>query len=36
VEGADKQVDGIRITVDQSVLQDWVEIDAVELVGIAE
>ena len=34
VEGADMQVDGVRITVDQSVLQDWVEIDAVELVGI--
>lgn len=36
VEGADKQVDGVKITVDQSVLQDWCEIDAVELVGIAD
>jgi hypothetical protein len=36
VEGADKQVDGVRITVDQSVLQDWCEIDAVELVGVAD
>ena len=36
VEGADRQVDGVKITVDQSVLQDWVEIDAVELVGVAD
>ncbi|MBN1811970.1 MAG: hypothetical protein JXA14_09060 [Anaerolineae bacterium] len=34
VEGADKQVDGVKITIDQSVLEDWNEIDAVELVGI--
>jgi hypothetical protein len=36
VEGIDWQVDGVKITVDQRVIQDWVEIDAVELVGIAE
>jgi hypothetical protein len=33
VEGAGYVVTGIRITIDQSVLQDWNEIDAVELVG---
>jgi hypothetical protein len=33
VESADYVVGGIRITIDQSVLQDWNEIDAVELVG---
>ena len=36
VEGIDWQVDGVKITIDQSVLQDWCEIDAVELVGVAE
>jgi hypothetical protein len=33
VEGADYVVAGIRITIDQSAVQDWNEIDAVELVG---
>lgn len=32
--GVDEAVDGIRITIDQSVLEDWNEIDAVELVGV--
>jgi hypothetical protein len=36
VEGVDWQVDGIKITIDQTELEDWNEIDAVELVGIAE
>jgi hypothetical protein len=36
VEGADYQVVAVRITLDQSVLENWNEIDAVELVGIAE
>jgi hypothetical protein len=36
VEGVDWQVDGVRITIDQSVLENWNEIDAVELVGIAD
>jgi hypothetical protein len=33
VDGVLEQVDGVRITIDQSVFEDWVEIDAVELVG---
>jgi len=36
VEGVDKQVDGVKITIDQSVLETWNEIDAVELVGVPE
>jgi hypothetical protein len=36
IEGIDWQVDGVRITIDQTELEDWNEIDAVELVGIAE
>jgi len=36
VEGADYLVVGVRITIDQSVLATWNEIDAVELVGIGE
>jgi hypothetical protein len=36
IEGIDWQVDGVKITIDQSVLGDWCEIDAVELVGIAD
>jgi hypothetical protein len=36
VEGIDWQVDGVKITIDQTELQDWCEIDAVELVGIAD
>ena len=35
-EGIDWQVDGVRITINQSEFEDWNEIDAVELVGIAE
>ncbi|MBN1811120.1 MAG: hypothetical protein JXA14_04720 [Anaerolineae bacterium] len=34
VKNADYIVAGIRITIDQSVVQDWNEIDAVELVGV--
>jgi hypothetical protein len=34
VEDADYLADGILITIDQSVIEDWNEIDAVELVGI--
>ncbi|HID88474.1 MAG TPA: hypothetical protein EYP52_02000 [Anaerolineae bacterium] len=34
-EPTDYLVQGVRLTVDQSVLQTWNEIDAVELVGIA-
>ena len=33
VEGADYQAATIRITVDQSLLSSWNEIDAVELIG---
>lgn len=36
VDDADYQAVAVRVTIDQSVLQDWNEIDAVELVGIAE
>ena len=36
VEGIDWQVDGVKITIDQTALQDWCEIDAVELVGVAD
>jgi hypothetical protein len=36
VEGADYQALGVKITIDQSVLQEWLEIDAVELVGVPE
>ena len=37
VEGADYLVDGVKITVDQSVLSlPWDQIDAVELVGYGE
>ena len=36
LEGIDWQVDGVKITIDQTEFQDWNEIDAVELVGIAE
>jgi hypothetical protein len=35
VEGADYGVVGVKITVDQSVLGGWNQIDAVELVGTA-
>ena len=34
VEDADYQAVGVKITIDQTVLQNWNEIDAVELVGI--
>jgi hypothetical protein len=34
VLGADFTVSGIRITIDQSKMGNWNEIDAVELVGI--
>jgi hypothetical protein len=33
VENADYQAVGVKITIDQSTLADWNEIDAVELVG---
>ena len=36
VEYADYQVVAVKITIDQSVLGSWNEIDAVELVGISE
>lgn len=36
VEDADYQAIGVKITIDQSVLGTWNEIDAVELVGISE
>jgi hypothetical protein len=36
VEGIDWQVDGVKITIDQTELENWNEIDAVELVGIAD
>jgi hypothetical protein len=36
VEGGDYLVVGVRITIDQSVLANWNEIDAVELVGVSE
>jgi hypothetical protein len=36
VKDADYLVAGVRITIDQSEVQDWNEIDAVELVGVAE
>lgn len=35
ISQTDYEVGGVRITIDQSVLQDWNEIDAVELVGVA-
>jgi|GEM_PF-674943 len=35
VAQTDYPVGGVRITLDQSALQDWNEIDAVELVGVA-
>ena len=35
IEGADYGVVGVRITVDQSVIGGWSEVDAVELVGSA-
>jgi hypothetical protein len=37
VEGADYQVDAVKVTIDQSVIPTtWNEIDAVELVGVPE
>jgi len=33
VENAGYQVVGVKITIDQTVVADWNEIDAVELVG---
>jgi len=36
VEYADYRVIGVKITIDQSVLGSWNEIDAVELVGVSE
>ena len=36
VAGADYRVVGVKITIDQSVLGTWNEIDAVELVGVSE
>ncbi len=36
VEYADYQVIAVKITIDQSVLGSWNEIDAVELVGVSE
>ena len=36
VKDADYLVAGIRITIDQAEIQDWNEIDAIELVGLAE
>ena len=36
IEGIDWQVDGVKITIDQTEFEDWNEIDAVELVGIAD
>jgi hypothetical protein len=36
VEGIDWQVDGVKITIDQSEFEDWCEIDAVELVGVTD
>ncbi|MBN1260020.1 MAG: hypothetical protein JXB35_04990 [Anaerolineae bacterium] len=34
VDGVDAPVTGVRITLDQSVMQNWSEIDAVQLVGM--
>lgn len=36
VEGINRQVEGVKITLDQSVIGYWNEIDAVELVGVPE
>lgn len=35
VEGIEERVFGVRITLDQSIIQSWNEIDAVQLVGRA-